>query len=72
MSEEARAKATELADLLGNTSTDYHNKSIAIDFIASALEAYHQEQLKKASIKATMQKGQAFDAAIYMHINDVT
>ena len=36
------------------------------------LEAYHQEQLKKASIKATMQKGQAFDAAIYMHINDVT
>ena len=33
-----RKKARDLANLLGHTSVDYHNKSIAIDFITEALK----------------------------------
>jgi hypothetical protein len=32
-----RKRATELANLLGKTSVDYHNKDIAIDFIEEEL-----------------------------------
>jgi hypothetical protein len=41
-----RKQARELANLLGRTSVDYHNKSIAIDFIETKLKDV-AEQVKK-------------------------
>lgn len=41
-----RKRARELANLLGKTSVDYHNKSIAIDFIETELKDI-TEQVKK-------------------------
>ena len=41
-----RKQARELANLLGKNSVDYHNKSIAIDFIETELKDV-AEQVKK-------------------------